>query len=284
MTLRFIDRPGLFGILFCWMVSCSIPAIAADILQIETETSVSVSGDRLNTKVLFTNKGTAPAYDVQVHLDVLDKQEASPVVPNLDPGQSKRVSFERDVAGVREGRYPMTVRVDFHDANQYPFSALSGMTFHVGDVVNPDLAVTTQDITLNRRGTLHLNIKNLGTQSEQGTATLVLPKELSSPQPRKTFRIDQRSDQGLDFHIHNFSALPGAIYPIFCFFEYDSGKKHHTRVARALVTVAKDESLFRRFRWIWMALAAALAAFLIIVFLKERRKKSQGPHESDISR
>ena len=264
---------GLFLILLASIFAWATPAVAGT-LTIETQTTVEVAADLLKVSVVFTNKGTAPAFNLQVHLNTLGQQEDSLVIPQLDPAQSDRASFETNLTGVRKGRYPMTVRVDFHDANQYPFSALSGMTFHVGEDVNPNLIAQAKDITLGKSGVLQFNIKNLGVESQKILATLALPNEFSTPQARKTVDIDQRAEKTLDFQIGNFSALPGANYPIFCYFEYDMKDTHHTAVARALVTVAKDENLFRKFRWLWISLAAALAGILIIVIIRELIKRS----------
>lgn len=274
---------SLLLILFVWIFPWTTPAVAG-ILKIETQTTVEIAADLLKVSVTFTNKGTATAYNLQVHLNTLGQQDDSQVKPQLDPGQSGKVLFERSVAGIRKGRYPLTVRVDFHDANQYPFSALSGMTFHIGGDVNPDLIVQTKDITLKKSGVLQFNIKNLGFEPKKILATLVLPKEFSAPHPKISIDIDQRAEKTLDFEIGNFSALPGANYPIFCYFEYDSEDTHHTAVARSLVTVGKDENLFRRFRWVWLTLAAILAALLIVVLIRDRRKKSRGQNESDLPR
>jgi hypothetical protein len=275
MTFRSLHRSALLPWVFLWIFSAGAPA-TADILKIETETTVEVSADRVTASVVFANRGTAPAYNLQVHLTALGLTDASPVVPHLDPGQSERAFFEREIKEVGKGRYPMTVRVDFHDANQYPFSALSGMTFHIGEAVNPDVAALTRDMTLDKSGRLRFDVKNLGLKPEKIIATLVLPKEFSAPEPKTAFEIDQRSEKTVDFEIRNFSALPRAAYPVFCYFEYDSEGIHHTALARSLITVAEDQNLFRRFRWAWITLAAVLAALLIFVLIKERRKKSRG--------
>ena len=276
MTSRSLQWPALFLLLFCWIFLSSAPITAADILKIETETTVEVSGDRIRATVAFANRGTAPAYNLQVHLNALGLTDASPVVAHLDPGRSERAFFERESKGVGKGRYPITVRVDFHDANQYPFSAMSGMTFHIGEAVNPDVAALTRDMTLDKSGRLRFDVKNLGLKPEKIIATLVIPKEFSAPEPKTAFEIDQRSEKTVGFEIRNFSALPRAAYPVFCYFEYDSEGIHHTALARSLITVAEDQNLFRRFRWAWITLAAVLAALLIFVLIKERRKKSRG--------
>jgi hypothetical protein len=275
MTLRSLQRAPMLIWAFVWVFFVSAPA-TAEILKIETETTVEVSADRVTVTVSFSNRGTAPAYNLQVYLTALGHTDASPVVAHLDPGQSERTLFEREIRDAGKGRYPMTVRVDFHDANQYPFSALSGMTFHIGDAVNPDLAAMAQDMPLDGSGTLQLALKNMGLTSKRVTATLMLPKEFSTPQPTQAFDIDPRTDKSVEFEVRNFSALSGATYPVFCFFEYDSKGVHHTALARSLITVAKDETLFRKFRWAWMTLAGLLAAILIFVLIRDRRKKSSG--------
>ena len=276
MTIRSLLRPLILLPLFFYIFSTGALG-RADILKMETQTTVEVLADRVKASITFANKGTAPAYNLQVHLTALGRQEASPVVAHLDPGQSEQALFEREITGVGKGRYPLTVRVDFHDANQYPFSALTGTTFSIGDAVNPDVAALTRDMTLKKIGTLRVNVKNLGVKSEKIIATLVLPKEFSSAEPTRTFEIDQRSEKTVDFQIRNFSALAGATYPVFCYFEYDSEGIHHTALARSLITVAEDENLFRRFRWLWITLAAVLAGLLILILIRERLKKSPGP-------
>jgi hypothetical protein len=263
--------------LFCWISVGSTPANAADILKMETESTVETMPGSVTARVVFTNRGTAPAYNIQVHLTALGITDASPVIASLNPGQSDEALFERNAQEMAKGRYPMTVRVDFHDANQYPFSALSGMTFHIGEAVNPDLAAMAQDMTLDGSGTLRITLKNMGLTSAKIAATLTLPKEFSTGPSTKTFDIDPRSEKTVEFEIRNFSALPGAAYPVFCYFEYDAKGVHHTALARSLITVAQDETVFRRFRWAWMTLAGILGALLILVLLRGRRQKAVGP-------
>jgi len=85
---------GLLVILFVSIFVWTTPAVAG-ILKIETQTTVGVAANLLKVGVTFTNKGTAPAFNLQVHLNTLGKQNDSPVKPQLDPGQSDRILFER---------------------------------------------------------------------------------------------------------------------------------------------------------------------------------------------
>jgi hypothetical protein len=246
----------LFTLLF------STPSFAG-VLKIQTQTTVETLENRLKISVHLSNEGTAIAHNLQVHLKILGETLDSKINPQLDPGGQSTFLFEKNTEGVETGRYPLTVVVDFHDSNQYPFSALSGMTFSVGSNVNPDLAVLGKNITMDKKEELSFDIKNMGGNGKHILATLTLPKELSTPTPRIDFQMGPRSQKDLHFEIHNFSALPGADYPVFCYFEYDLEGVHHTAICQAVVKIIAKENLFRQYRWLW----AGMATFLIIAFL-----------------
>jgi cytochrome oxidase assembly protein ShyY1 len=87
--------------------------------------------------------------------------------------------------------------------------------------------------------------------------------------------MDPRSEKRLDFEINNFSALPGADYPVFCYFQYDQASIHHTAVRMAVIKIIEQQNFFRRYRWLWMAIAALLIIALFILTIKNR-DKNQG--------
>ena len=263
-------RSGLLVIL--WIALFAATPSTAGILKIQTRTTVQTTDNQLNITVALANEGTAAAYNLQVHLNVFGTVLDSALKPQLDPGGSNIFNFEKSAGGIKKGRYPLTVSVDFHDANQYPFSALSGTTFSVGPNVNPDLAVLGKNVAMGKKGEFSLDIKNIGVNPKKILATLTLPKELSTPTPQISFHMDPRSEKKLDFEIRNFSALPGADYPVFCYFEYDLAFVHHTAVCMAVIKIIEPENLFRRYRWLWMALAAVLIIAIFILTIKNRGK------------
>ena len=268
--LEFSLLPILWITLFC------ITPSLAGVLKIQTQTTVQNTENQLKITVTLTNGGTDTAYNLQVHLKLLGETFDSALKPHLDPGGSSAFVFNKNAEKAKVGRYPLTVRVDFHDANQYPFSALSGMTFSVGPNVNPELAVLGQDVTIGKKGKLSLDIKNIGTDPKKILATLTLPRELSTPTPQISFHMDPRSEKQLDFEIRNFSALPGADYPVFCYFEYDHENNHHTAVCMAVIKIIEQQNLFRRYRWLWMGFAALLIIIIFILTIKNRGKKPGG--------
>ena len=263
-----------FGLLLTiWFTLFSVTPSFAGILKIQTQTTIQTTDNRLNITVALANEGTDTAYNLQVHLNLFGTMLDSALKPQLDPGGSGTFVFEKSVEGVRTGRYPLTVSVDFHDGNQYPFSALSGMTFSVGPNVNPDLAVLGKDVAMDKMGKLSLDIKNIGANPKKILATLILPRELSTPVPQQNFQMAPRSEKNLDFEIRNFSALPGADYPVFCYFEYDLANIHHTAVGTAVIKIIAPENLFRRYRWLWIGFAAILILALFALVVKNRGKK-----------
>ncbi len=244
----------------------------AGVLKIQTQTTVETTENQLKVTVALANEGTATAHNLQVHLKIMGEILDSKVIPQIDPGGTTTFVFEKNSEGGKTGRYPLTVFVDFHDSNQYPFSALSGMTFSVGPNVNPDLAVLGKNITMDKKGKLSLDIKNIGARQKRILATLILPRELSTPTPEINFRMGPRSQKNLNFEIRNFSALPGADYPVFCYFEYDLENIHHTSVCTAAIKIVESKNLFRQYRCLWIGFAGVLILALLTLIIKSRMK------------
>ena len=128
---------------------------------------------------------------------------------------------------------------------------------------------------MDKKGELSLDIKNIGANPKKILATLALPRELSTPTPQVNFQMAPRSGKNLAFEIRNFSALPGADYPVFCYFEYDLANIHHTAVGTAVIKIIEPENLFRRYRWLWIAFAAVLILALFALVVKNRGKSEK---------
>ena len=271
MIRRTLNLIGFFLPVVVFLLN--VPATAG-FLKIETRTSVQVAGDALKVQVKIVNNGSDSASNLQVHLKALNRQQDAPIKSKLDPGMSDSFLFEMPLSGTPKGRYPLTVLVDFHDANQYPFSALSGMSFFVEEDVNPNLIAKADPLSMGKMQNLTFHLKNLGTAPLQAKATLVLPRELSAEKQERQLQIGPRSEETVDYTVRNFSALAGASYPVYCFFEYDSEGIHHTAVATSMVTILKEESWFRRFRWAWITLAILLGLVFVGMLVKGRKKRS----------
>ncbi len=261
--------------LFCaWLGTSVYPPVSfAGILTIETQTSVQTAENQLEVTVKITNKGDEPAYNTQINLIVLDEKTQGDVNAKLDPGKSDVNTFTKRLSGIAGGRYPLTIRVDFHDANLYPFSALSGSTFFLGKDVNGDITIIGDNLSLDKEGVLNFHIKNMESDPINLSASLFLPKEFSAATLKKTFQIDGRSEKNLSFDIRNFSARNGASYPLYCAFEYDKNSIHYTTMASVFVTIKVAEGWFRSLNWVWTGTIIVLIIMACGIFILQKKAK-----------
>nr|MBC8391260.1 hypothetical protein [Deltaproteobacteria bacterium] len=236
-------KPGLglllFGLIWAWNSSS-----LAGIITIETQTSVSVHANKIDVKVTAKNNGIESAFGIQAQLTLFDETLLSRVQSRIEPETSQTFTFEKPRPDLTKGRYPLTIRVVFHDANQYPFSAVSGLTFPMGEDTISDLQVQSEDITLDRKRDLAIGLKNLGSDSKMVRARLFLPRELIADKPEAHFRLNGQSAKKIRWVLRNFSALNGAVYPVAGYFEYDSNGKHYTSMARLLIRIVQKENFF----------------------------------------
>ena len=262
---------AFLGIVLLATITCDVTC--AGVIKIRTQTTLKTNEQNLEISVTLFNDGTDAARNLQVHTKLFGKTIGSRILPELGPGKSKAFVFDEKIEGAKPGRYPLTIVTDFQDANQYPFSAISGMTFSVGPEKTTELAILGKDSRIEKKGKLSFNVKNIGEQKKQIQATLVLPRELSSPVSEKNFELPARSEKSLAFEIQNFSALSGADYPVFCYFEYDQAGIHHTAVSSATVRLITEENLFRQYRWVWIILIGVLVAAFLVVMVRQKKRR-----------
>ena len=240
----------------------------AGVLTIQTRTDTVVKGQMLDVTITITNKGNEPARNTQISITVPGKTMEGQITSQLDPGKSDVGVFTHNLSGISWGRYPLVVTVIFYDANLYPFSAISGSTFYWGKDVNSDIAITSIPLSIDRDGTLVFDLKNLGADAHDITASLFLPKEFSAATSSIACHLNARAEKKLIFDIANFSARNDATYPAFAFYEYQQNNVHFTAMASAMMTVKTSEGWFRHFKWVWMSTIGILLVILGILYLK----------------
>jgi hypothetical protein len=249
----------------------SVPVAMAGTLNIKAQASVHIEKDRLHVTAKAFNHGDEAAHNVQINIVLLGEQLKGPVRTVLGVNQSETFHVEKVISGIKQGRYPLTVMVDFKDANDYPFSALLGTAFYYEKEVDPTLVCVAHDLEMEKCGELRLEIQNKGADPKQVRATAFLPRELSTPGPQIDFQIESVGQKTILFEIFNSSALPGATYPVFCYLEYDAGDTHYTAVAKAVVEIAGQGNWLRRTQWFWIGLAVILGAAIIVYQFKNKR-------------
>ena len=248
----------------------------AGIIQIDTTTLVTVTNDLITVRITVINKGNEAAYNVQVNLVILGEKQKSSIKTKLEKGQADTVVFQKSLPAIKEGRYPLPIIIYFHDANKYPLSAVSCTTFCLKKDNYTDLICYGYDASIENNGLLSFKIKNQYFEKISILATLHLPKELSTQKSQIEFQIDPRAEKTVNFEINNYSALLGAVYPVFYCLEYDLDNLHHTLVTNAQVTIAEKENIFRQHRSLWIVLSICLITFLMIIIIRDiKLKKSK---------
>ncbi len=259
--------------LILWVLTFAcrpVPPATAGTLNIKAQATVNVEKNRLHLTAKAFNDGDEAAHNVQINMMLLGEHVKGPVRRVLGVNHSEILQVEKVISGIRQGRYPLTVMVDFHDANEYPFSALVGTTFHYKKDVDPNLRCVAQELEMEKGGALRLEIQNKEAHAKHIQATALLPRELSAPQPQIDFQIEPGAEKTLPFEIINASALPGATYPVFFYLEYDVEDTHYTAVAKGVVKIAGQSHWLQRTQWLWIGLAIMLAVAIVIHQFKSK--------------
>lgn len=264
----------LFAITTLTCISGYYCRVAAGILTINTSTTVKVVDNLLIVTVVVNNKGTVPAHNVQAHLLVLGDRLSGGMRKILGVNQSDTVRFEKSVRGIKKGRYPLSIYVDFHDANQYLFSTTSVTTFSYKEGLDADIKGTIDDLVLKKAGNLEITFKNSGAKTRKGFINLILPKELSATRPAMKFQINPGTEKSSVFKITNRSAL-NASYPVYCYFEYETDDIHNTAVATGIVRISGNtgKNWFYSTRWLWLLGLGVMVLTVAVYYMLYARKK-----------
>ncbi len=240
---------------------CHASALAGNI-SMNIQTTVTVSNSRVEAHITLTNKGDEAAETVQPQMWIRENRIMGEIIPRILPDASHSFMLAQSLDALKKGKYPLVIWVDFHDANQYPFSAVSGMTFFVDQNTVSDLAIQTGPVVMDREGTLELKVKNLGNDARNLSFLLVVPRELSTHDIPDHIRIEARKETAVTLNISNFSALYGATYPIFCFVEYETEAAHYCQLASSVVRIEAGQNWFRKTRTGWIIGVCVLIVIL----------------------
>lgn len=262
-------------IFFFFVLLQSMGIAQGSFISMETKTSATFEENKLAVKVNVTNKGDEPAYNVQVGVDANDKIASTPMKDVLQINETHTVetTFDMDIQAV--GRYPLIITVDYTDLNQYPFSAISSSYFVYKEDVSPKVHGRIDNVGISGSGKLVLILKNLLDARKKVRVKLIVPRELSVPEPIKDIELDSKSEKEMRFDIKNFSALAGSSYQVFAVTGYEDNNKHYTVTIPGVVKIMERRDFLRTYKWVFIGIGAALLAVFLglqfgLPFLKKR--------------
>ncbi len=247
-----------------WLaVLLMVPLVSASFISMTTEVSTEVSGDVVTVDVSTQNNGDESAYNVKLTTELEGTRNSSQTKDILGVGQSFETDMSMDLSGLdKPGTYPLVVRVDYADANGYPFSAITHSSFDYQHSTSSEVFANIGKSTITEEGetNIRLRVRNMGNDVKQVRIRLVTPKEIST-EGEKTVEIRGGSQEVVEFEISSFGALAGSSYAVLAVTEYE-GDLHHSSVTRGTVKIVEPGNLLLDN---WFLLAALVLLVLIVV-------------------
>jgi hypothetical protein len=117
-----------------------------------------------------------------------------------------------------------------------------------------------------------MRIKNLDTTPKELQLKLILPKEISSPQPENRISLNGSTEQSVRFTVKNFSALEGSTYQVFVLAEYDEQGKHSCFFTPGTIKIVPAQNFLSEHKIALAAVAATLLLLLIGIQVIAYRK------------
>ncbi|MFC1830335.1 hypothetical protein ACFL0O_12095, partial [Thermodesulfobacteriota bacterium] len=107
-------------------------------ISLQMQMALTVVSDRIDVRITAANYGTESARDVRAVLHVFDRSQESGVERVLDVRQSVSFDFQVPVPKEKQGRFPITGEILYHDVNHHPFSSVSCDAFNLKEKIQRD--------------------------------------------------------------------------------------------------------------------------------------------------
>lgn len=227
----------------------------------------------LGLTIKVSNSGDEAAKDVQVHVELQDATWSGPKWDILKTGEEKTHTVILDSLPAAPGAYPVFVTIDFSDLNMYPFTALDVVVIRTGqDTARPEIFAKAAPVQVGGKGRVRFTLKNLDSVAKRVRVTVFGPRELSFSTESLFLDLPADAELSESLRVSNFSAQPGAGYPLFLIYEYDQDGRHFTHSLRTRVTIgAGGLSLSSR----KLIIGAGLALFIVAILAEAYRRASK---------
>lgn len=238
-------------------------------ISLETTVTASAEGDRASISVLVKNKGDEPAHNLRVSADLGGSVVQGQMKNSVGPAQEAKDDLSATVSFQKPGRYPIVVRIEYTDANLYPFSALAVSYLNYGEPATAHVVGSVLRTEIEERGSVPVTVKNLDNVSRTIAVTLLAPAELSVANPRLSVETPAGEEKTVTFDVLNRSARPGSSYALFAVMSYEDQLFFHTGIGTGVLQVKERRSPVESYKWLLLSVVIVLG--LVIVFYNLRR-------------
>lgn len=248
-----------------------IPVASAGTISVTTSVTTETITNRTGgVNIRLLNSGDESSHNTQISLLSTDYSMETIYVGVLQPN----IPFEKNISVnvAREllpGTYPFTIRVDYTDANGYPFSAVSPATVVYKTPTSSGVTGVVKDVNLFEKGeeTLAISVRNLDDSEHEVKVNVILPRELKVDTTSKTIKIGGKNEETLNFKLSNFGGLVGSSYVILANIEYEDKQLHYSTFGRGIARILEKKSgislPFSLSKWHY----AVILGILVIVFV-----------------
>ncbi len=246
------------------------PIATASFISMTTTVDTTMREDVALISVETKNFGDESAYNVQITIEVEDLKNSSETENVIGVRQAFETNLSLSLSSLdKPGTYPLIVRVDYTDANGYPFSAITPSTVAFRQSTSSDVFATLGESTMTEDGEtlVRVKVRNLDTNPKTVQIHLVTPKELST-EGGKTVELKGQSESEVSFRVKSFGALAGSTYAILAVVEYENDL-HYSSIARGTVKITKAGNILLD-NWFLIVVLIVLVAAVVLYQFKGR--------------
>lgn len=257
------------GLLLICLLALALPAQAGK-LVIAVTTEVLVQEANLEIKLKVANRGDEEALDVRAELPTYPEARKSKLIPRLEPGRSVELKLITPRQAAQPGRYAVLARVNYHDLNGHPYSALSHGLYFLAEDQSSSLIVEAEEVSLSDRETVEIKLINTQPHDLPFNVLIAAPKELSAGPFNGPERIPARDKEWASFDIWNLAGRAGSRYPVMLVLTHQEGGRHTTKVVRLTINLTRQENFVRRYLAWWLVGLALV--MIVLAYFQFRRK------------
>jgi hypothetical protein len=248
---------ALFITLLLIIVAAAPGPAHASFISIEVESGVELLQNKLKVSVKVTNKGDESASNLKTSIESGGRWIYGKPRKDLAPNEHFTEEFTEEVSFEKPGRYPVLISVDYTDANQYPFNAMTVSYADYGDAPNARVTGSIGVLRLSDSDSLKVSVKNVDEVGRKVSVRLVTSKEFAVSNKVQEIALVPGDEKKVIFEIRNSGGLSGSTYPVFALITCEDTAYRYLNVASGNIIVVK--------RGVWHKLKAPLAILLGIL-------------------
>jgi len=230
------------------VLGAGVPA-SAKTISITITQRAEQRGANLVVNLTVGNTGDESAKAVTPNLKFGDKQVKGKTHDDVAPNTTFEEELTIETGTLGPGRWPYQVRVDYADANLYPFQALLVTSLPIENPPTAKLSVSKiESEGIADSGPIDIRLKNLSATERDVGFHVVVPEGLEAPDAAATVHLAGWAEVTSSATILNRTALAGSKYPVFVVVEFDDGGMHQSVIGQGIVEIVAPRNVWETYQ------------------------------------